>query len=143
MFYIILIFCIITDLITKNFAQTYLLEKINIINDFVYLQYLTNSWIAFWIKIYTPLLKIITICLIIIIYYYYINEKKINNDKILDISFWLIIWWAIWNAFERIFYSEVIDFIWIKYFSVFNLADSFISIWVILYLYYLYKNKRI
>lgn len=142
MFYFILIFWIIIDIISKYYAQNFLQNKINIIWDFVYLEYIKNPWIAFGIKIYPILLKIITIILIITIFYYYIKEKNTNKSKFLDISFWLILSWAIWNAIERIFYSEVVDFIWVKHFAIFNIADSLITIWWILYIYTMFKNKK-
>jgi signal peptidase II len=143
MFYITLVSWIFLDFISKNIAQIYMQNKINILWDFLFLQYIQNPWIAFWIKVYPLLLKIVTISLIIMIFYYYRQEKKENNSKLLDISFWLILAWAIWNAFERIFYSNVIDFIWVKYFAIFNLADSFISIWAVIYMYIIFKNKKI
>lgn len=142
MFYTILFSWIILDYLSKQLAFMYLQDKINLLWDFVYFQYILNPWIAFWIKVYPLLLKIATISLIILIFYYYRHEKKENNSKLLDISFWLIIWWAIWNAIERVFYGNVIDFIWVKYFSIFNLADTFISIWAIIYIYILFKNKN-
>jgi signal peptidase II len=132
-------------LITKNLAYLYLQEKLAIIWDFIYLQFITNPWIAFGIEINPILLKILTISLIILIFYYHRyerkNEKKKKWKKLIDISFALILAWAIWNAYERVFNSNVIDFVWVKYFSVFNLADSFITIGAILYLYILYKNN--
>ena len=143
MFYIILIIWIILDLITKNLANIYMQNKINILWDFVYLKFIRNPWIAFWIEIYPLLLKVITISLIILIFYYYKYERKeIKNKELLDISFWLILAWAIWNGLERILNSNVIDFIWVKYFSIFNLADTFITIGAIIYMYVLYKNNK-
>lgn len=142
-FYTILIFWIILDILSKNIARIYLQNKINILWDFFYLQYILNPWIAFWIKLPTFIIKVLTIFLIIVIFYYYKSErKKIQNTKLLDFSFWLILAWAIWNAIERILFSNVVDFLWIKYFFIFNLADSFISIWAILYIYILYKNNK-
>jgi signal peptidase II len=142
-FYTTLFLWIIIDILTKNLAFIYLQNKINIFWDYIYLKFIYNPWIAFWIEIYPAILKIITISLIILIFYYYKKEKKnIKNNKLLDFSFWLILAWAIWNAIERILNSNVIDFIWIKYFSIFNIADSFITIWAILYIYILYKNNK-
>lgn len=142
-FYIILITWIILDWATKNIAAIYLQDKINILWDFLYFQFILNPWIAFWIEIYPLLLKIITISLIILIFYYYKSERKeVINKKLFDISFWLILAWAIWNAIERLFNSNVIDFIWVKYFSIFNLADSFITIGAIIYMYILYQNNK-
>ena len=143
MFYLIIIIWIIIDLFTKYLANIYLQDKINIFWDFLYFKFIKNPWIAFWIEINTILLKIVTISLIIMIFYYYKQEKKENKtSKLLDISFALILAWAIWNWIERILNSNVIDFIWVKYFSIFNLADSFITIGAVLYLYILYKNNK-
>jgi len=140
MFYLIIIIWIILDLFTKNLALKYLQDRLNILWDFLYLQYTENSWVAFSTQI--PWLKYLTIILIIaIIYYYFSEKKKIKNNNLLDLSFWLILAWAIWNWIERIFNGKVIDFIWVKYFSVFNLADSFITIWAIIYLYILLKKN--
>jgi len=141
MFYLIIIIWIILDLFTKNLAFKYLQENINIFSDFLYLKYVENTGVAFSTQI--PGLKYLTIILIIAIFYYYFSEKKnLKNNNLLDLSFWLILAWAIWNWIERIFNEKVIDFIWVKYFSIFNLADSFITIWAILYLYILFKNKK-
>jgi len=144
MFYIIVIIWIILDLASKYFATIYLQNQINIFWDFLYLKQVYNPWIAFWIEIPTSLLKIWTILLIIWIFLYYRLElkweKNIKNKKIINLSFWLIISWAISNAYERVFQEKVIDFIWVKYFSIFNLADSFITIWAIILIYYYYKK---
>ena len=141
-FYLFLIIWLFLDLISKYFATFYLENTINLIWDFLYLQFITNSGIAFWIEINSFLLKIITIILIILIFYYYIKQEKNKNNILIDISFWLILAWAIWNGIQRVFNWFVGDFIWIKYFFIFNFADSFISIWAILYLYIIFKNKK-
>ena len=138
-FYITIIASIIIDLFTKNLAFTYLQDKVSIIWDLFFLRYTENTWIAFSINL--PFLKVITIILIIWIFYYYFKEEKKKNNIFVDISFWLILGWAIWNWIERIINSKVIDFIWVENFSIFNLADSFITIGAIIYLIVLYKNN--
>jgi len=144
MFYYTLIIWLILDVLTKNLAINYLENKINLIWDFLFLKLVYNPGIAFWIEIPTSLLKIWTIALIIWIFWYYRvelkQEKSIKNKNIINFSFWLIISWAIANAYERVFNEKVVDFIWVKYFSVFNLADSFITIWASLLIYYYYKK---
>jgi lipoprotein signal peptidase len=141
-FYTSLILSLVIDTVTKLSAQNYLTEKINILWDFVFLQYILNTWIAFSIQLPTILLKTLTIVLIIGIFIYYKTERKlIKNTKNFDISFWLILWWSLGNAYERIRYEQVIDFLWIKYFSIMNFADIFISIWALLYIFILYKNS--
>ena len=167
MFYLIIIIWIIIDLSTKNLALNYLQERVDIFWSFLYLEYVENTGIAFSIQIPTFFLKILTISLIIWIFYYYRSERnKLNvipakagiyknvdtsdwflpsqewQAKLLDLSFWLILAWAIWNWVERILEWKVIDFIGVKYFAVFNLADSFITIGAIIYLYVLYKTSK-
>lgn len=138
----ILLATLTLDLFSKYTANNYLIEKIKIFWDLFYLDVYKNTGIAFSIPLEWILLKIITISLIIGIFYYYFKEEKNKNSKLVDISFWLILGWAIWNWVERIFFSEVTDFIWVKYFAVFNLADSFITIWVMLYIYSLYIKQK-
>jgi len=139
MFYTIIIIWIFLDLFTKYLASIYFKDKIDLIWNFLYLEYIENSWIAFSIAIPLLILKILTIILIFGIFYYYLKEEAKKKSLIIDISFWLILAWAIWNGIERILNSRVIDFIWVTWFSVFNLADSFISIWAVLYILY-YKK---
>jgi signal peptidase II len=139
-FYPTLIIWIILDLFTKYLAQNRLEETINIIYDFIYLKYAENTWIAFSIPLTWLFLKIITITIIITIFYYYYKYESIKKNKLIDLSFWLILAWSLANAYERIFNSYVIDFIWVQYFAIFNLADAFISIWVILYLIVNYRK---
>ena len=132
-FYSIVIFGLIWDLVSKYFASIFLNEKINIIWDFFYLFHIKNDGIAFSIDV--PFLKIITIVLILGIFYYYFKEEKPKNSRLLDIAFWLILAWAIWNGIERIWFWEVTDFIALQYFAVFNLADSWIFLGALLYIY--------
>ncbi len=143
LFYTTIILWIIIDLYTKYLANIFLQNKINILWDFIYLQYFENTWIAFSIQIPSFILKIWTIILIFLIFYYYFKEEKKLKNKIINFSFWLILAWAIWNWIERIFNNKVIDFFWIKYFSIFNIADSMISIWAIIYLlHYILSHKK-
>jgi len=144
-FFILLIFLIFLDLYSKNLAFVYLQKKINLLWDNLFLKYTENTGIAFSIPIEWFFLKIITLILIIWIIIYFIKYEYPKKNKLLNLAFVLILSWAIANWFERIFYWKVIDFIGVKYFSVFNLADSFITIWAILYFYFLFfleKNKK-
>jgi signal peptidase II len=139
-FYISLIISLIIDLSTKYVAFSHLNGKIEIIWSYFYFQYFENTWIAFSMQL--PYIKVITIILILWIFYYYFKEERKNKNKIIDLSFWLILWWAIWNGIERVINSKVIDFIWIKNFSIFNMADIFITIWAIIYTIYILKSNK-
>ena len=69
-------------------------------------------------------------------------EEKINKNLHMYVSFWLILGGAIWNWIERVFIGNVVDFIWVKYFSVFNVADSFITLGAILYMVVLFLDRK-
>lgn len=141
-FGIVILFWVIIDLYSKYLATIMINERFNILWDLIYLEYILNSWIAFSMQLTWIPLKIITISLIIWFFYYYLKEERKKKSLLIDISFWLIIAWAIWNWIERIFRWNVVDFIWVKYFSIFNLADSFITIWAVLFLFSIYILKR-
>lgn len=135
MFYIWIFFLIFIDLFTKFIAKNDLIIQKNLVGDFLYFRYVENIWIAFSLPITGIVLKLLTIILIWVIFWYYYTEEKKKNLKIIDASFMFVLAWALWNGYERVFNGKVIDFIGVKYFSVFNIADIFITIWVVLYIY--------
>lgn len=133
---------IVLDLWTKSLATKYLPSKINLLGDFLYLEHTLNDGIAFSIDLNQILLKIITISLIIWFFSYYLLEERKKKNLYIDVSFWLILGGAIWNWIERVFVGNVVDFIWVKYFSVFNVADSFITLGAILYMVVLFLDRK-
>lgn len=137
MIFLLIPFLVFIDLFTKYLSNIYLQEKINIIWDYFYLKFVYNPGIAFWIPLTWNILKIVTILIISVLVYYFFSEEYKKNNTLINLWFVFVISWAIWNWYERIFNSKVIDFLWVKYFSVFNLADVFITLWVIFYLIYL------
>ncbi len=144
MFYLLIILLIITDLFTKYIASKNFLEIYFVFKDFIYLKYAENNWIAFSVQLTWLLLKIFTIIILIIIFWYYLKEEKKKNNIFIDLSFALILAWWISNWYERIFNNYVIDFIWVKYFAIFNFADIYISIWAMIYIFILFfvKDKK-
>lgn len=125
-------FLVIIDLLSKIYFQNF--ERVNIISDFLFLETYKNPGIAFWIGVTWYLLKALTIILIIGLFCFFCKEiKNWKTTRLEQISFSLLIGGALWNAYERIFIGEVTDFIWVKYFAIFNFADIFISVWVWLY----------
>lgn len=139
-FYITIIFWVFLDLFTKYISKIYLIwwKEIPILWDLFSLKYAENTGISFSVQI--PYLNIVRIIFIISILWYYYIEEKNKKNKFIDLAFWLILAWAIWNGYETIFNWFVIDFLSIKYLFIFNLADVFISIWAIIYLLIILKN---
>ena len=136
--FLIALIIIIIDIISKQVISNLMLENqsIKLINNLLYITYVKNTGVAFSLlegKI--PIIVIITI-IITIFLIKYTQEKNLN--KLEKISYGLVIGGAIGNLIDRIIYGYVIDFIDVKIFSynypIFNLADSFIVIGIILIL---------
>lgn len=124
--------------------KTIVNNPVIIINNFLKFIYVKNTGAAFgFLGNNTNFLVILTVILL----YYLINEIRRNIDsKVSVLSLSLIISGAIGNLIDRIFRGYVIDYISFTLFkremAVFNLADTFITIGVILLMYIIVKDGR-
>lgn len=71
-------------------------------------------------------LVIIAILLLIYLIYYLIINKK--TSKIIIVLLTIILFGAISNILDRIVYGYVVDYFYLRYFTVFNIADMMISV---------------
>ena len=83
---------------------------------------------------YTTFLIIISLIVFGVCLYYYIKNKNLR----LSLSF--IMAGTLGNLIDRIIFGYVRDFIDLKFFPVFNMADSFNVIGVILIIYLIFKK---
>ncbi len=132
--YILVIVLLILDRVSKILVTEI---NIKIIDKFLYLHYAENTGVAFSLfRDNNILIIILTILIISYIIYYMLKNKPKKNLHIIGYS--LLLAGAIGNLIDRIIYGYVIDFIDIYIFGydypIFNLADSFIVIGVILLL---------
>lgn len=132
---------ILLDYISKIWSYIYFQNEVIIIPSLLSLEYAQNSGIAFSIPLTWIALKVITLILIFWIFWYYWKEERHKKSLTLDISFLLIFAGALGNAWERIFQWYVTDFISVQYFSIFNFADSYITLWACWIIYYYWKHK--
>lgn len=134
--YIIAFFFFIIDLISKQVIANVinLGDSIQVIKNFFYITFVKNTGAAWSIlEDHRILLLIITVIVLFII------NKYMNNvvlTKLENISYGIIIGGIIGNLFDRLFFGYVIDFLDFKIFGynypVFNLADSFIVIGILI-----------
>ena len=106
----------------------------SIIGDFLWFKSEENTGAAFsMFSGNNPLFIVITsvLCVVLI---YLLFSKKFMTKKLEKISIAIICAGAISNLLDRIIYSYVRDFIYLKFinFAVFNIADSAITIGAIL-----------
>ena len=145
-YYILLIIglCLI-DQISKLLVIKYLSnnDSFIIINNLLKFLYIKNTGISFGIlggRVY------VIIALSILIISYMISEFIKSKNKLHLISSVLIISGAFGNLIDRIFRGYVVDFISFSFFgyemAIFNIADSFITIGVILYIISILLEKK-
>lgn len=145
---ILTIIFIFIDQITKGLVNIYMNvnDSINIINNFFSLTYVHNYGAAFsmlsgarYIFIFT------TIIALNLIYWFFIKDKKLTIYEIVIYS--MLLGGIIGNLIDRVLFGYVIDFfdfnIFGYDFAIFNVADSFIVISVILLIIQEVKNARI
>jgi len=127
-------------LISINFDLN---QSINLINNFFSLTYVHNYGAAFSIFSGARFLFIfITIIALNLIYMFFIKNKELKNFEIIIYS--LLLGGIIGNLIDRVVFGYVIDFldftIFNYDFAIFNLADSFIVVSVILLIFMEVKN---
>lgn len=136
-FLVLIIFCL--DRITKNFVISQ--SKINLSNDLFLSNYLNislmwNEGIAFGLfafdeSFFYNFITILIIIVIIIVFFMILKNKGYKKYSLI-----LILGGALGNLYDRIFFGAVPDFIDFHigdfHWFVFNVADIFISIGVII-----------
>jgi signal peptidase II len=137
------------DILTKNYIQNKIMygEQVEI-TSFLSFVHFQNPGAAFsflsdqggWQRYF-----LIVISLLAVIYIpWLINQYKKN--MLIVIGLLLILGGAIGNLYDRISYGYVIDFIYFHiaefYWPAFNVADSAISIGVLLFLYGSFRSYK-
>lgn len=133
---------LLIDQLSKGLISLYipLNESIKLTN-FLSITYVHNIGAAFSILQGARWLFIILgIIALNIIYIFFIKDKKLTNFEI--IIYALMLSGILGNIIDRVLYGYVIDFIDITLFNfaIFNFADSFIVISVILLVVFKWKN---
>ena len=108
--------------------------------NFLGIEYATNTGIAFGIFKSSPFINTLLIILVLAVFIFFFWESSFGSSKkaisicnrLGLIGFILVISGGIGNLIDRILYGYVIDFIKIGFWPNFNLADSYITIGVIL-----------
>ena len=147
--YLISLFVFLLDILSKNFIQNKIMygEQVEI-TSFLSLVHFQNPGAAFsflsdqggWQRYF-----LIAISLLAVLYIpWLINQYKKNI--LIVIGLLLILGGAIGNLYDRISYGYVIDFIYLHiaelYWPAFNVADSAISLGVLLFLYGSFKSYK-
>ena len=126
----------IIDLISKIILNKVLIlgKSIKVIKNFFYITLCHNNGAAFSILRDKQILLIIITVIVLFFIYKYMNKENMKGLE--GFAFSMITGGILGNLFDRIVYNYVIDFLDFRFFGynypVFNLADSFIVVGVIL-----------
>ena len=118
-------------------AKALNLEKsLELIPNLLFFDLTKNYFISFSLPLSGPTLNIFIVLLIILLAIYLIFLIIKEKDKKLEIILLLFIFFgALSNLIDRLFLGFVVDYLELRYFTVFNLADVMIvipSFWLIL-----------
>ncbi len=130
-FWIIAFSVFIVDWVTKFLAKTYIKFGSSIpILKFFSITHITNTGTAFGLFKNFQWIFIVFSAAVIV----FIILRHKTFDKLTQIALALVLGGAFGNLFDRIFYGNVIDFIHFNFWPAFNIADSAITIAIILLL---------
>ena len=135
------LFAVILDQLTKYIIKQnfQLNQSIPIIKNLLHITYITNTGSAFGLfKGLNWFFVLFSVIVIIAIFYYL--KKIVKNEKLLQFAVGLLLGGTIGNLIDRIAYGAVVDFIDFRVWPVFNIADSAVTISVILLVVLLWKE---
>lgn len=142
---VVSIILIIIDQLTKYLTvqNIDLYEVVDVIPNFVSFTYIQNTGAAFSIlEGQMWFFYIVTTVVVAGLIYYMYTEAK--QDKLLGFLLSLILAGAIGNFIDRLFLQYVVDMIKLEFidFAIFNVADSYLTVGVILLLIYTLYDER-
>jgi len=138
-FLVIILLVFIFDRITKLKILNNFSERSYYINDYINLELIWNTGIGFGLLSSSSILIYHSISIIIGIIILAMLIVLINSEQLIEKTiFSIIIGGACGNIYDRLIYNAVPDFIDVHYqnfhWFVFNIADIFISLGIILFL---------
>ena len=123
-------------LIKQNFQLN---QSIPIIKNIFHFTYITNTGSAFGLFRGLNVFFILFSIVVIIAIFYYL-KRIVKKERLLQFAIGLLLGGTIGNLIDRLFYGAVIDFIDFRVWPVFNVADSAVTISVILLIILLWKK---
>lgn len=127
------IFFIAFDRVLKGIALG--LNPLDVSDSFFSFTFVRNYNIAFSIPLAGPYLNWVIGAIIMLLLYYVIEFYREGREK--EFFFLLaVIFGAISNLYDRLNYGYVVDYLSVRYFTVFNIADAMIVLGVIFFIFF-------
>jgi len=144
-----MIFVIVSAILILDQASKYIVaknltlgESIPLVGSVLQLTLVHNRGAAFGILKNQTYLFIFTSILAVILIYLSLKEHSQKNFSIYKLALSLIAAGAVGNLIDRVFFGYVIDFIDLRVWPVFNVADSAITIGAALLGFSILKSKK-
>lgn len=132
---------IILDQLTKYFIKNnfQLNQSVPLIKNILHLTYVSNTGSAFGLfKNFNSFFTLFSAIVIIVIFYYL---KKIRQDETkIQFAVSLLLGGTIGNLIDRMLYGAVTDFIDFRIWPVFNVADSAVTVSVVILIFLLWEK---
>jgi signal peptidase II len=118
------VFLVVIDRLLKSVSILFWQEHPQTVFTFLHLVFSKNQNIAFSLDtFFNPLYIIVPILFFVLFYFFH----TLKNQRLVEASALLfVISGAMSNLYDRFVYGSVIDYIDIKYFTIFNVADMMI-----------------
>jgi len=144
--FLILVIDQITKFVVRS-SMNLFSPSIQLLGNFFKLTYVENSGIAFGINFTNgPIVFIVLASIATIFISWYLWKSK-DKSYIFKLSLAFILGGAIGNLIDRYLFGKVVDFFHLSIgqysWPVFNVADSFVTIGMVLYLYCIYIDEKV
>lgn len=141
---VLLIILILLDQVVKTYLKNEHdnngFASVCVIEGFFYLTYTFNTGAAFsfladkpWAQTFFAVLTVVSLIVFYVVYLYCVKK---NKSLFLKVSLILIIAGTFGNFIDRVYYKGVVDFLSFiffgKNFAIFNIADSYMTIGVVM-----------
>lgn len=119
---------VVLDRMTKSLAERIFLgDGTSFFGGLARFKYVQNDGIAFGIGITGPYLIALTLVVMAGVAWFGLFRDETRATFLSRIAYSSILAGALSNAYDRIGVGKVVDFIGVKYFAIFNVADIFIT----------------
>jgi len=142
-YYAVAIFFVVIDRFLKVLSLNYFAgREIDVIGDLIKFTFTKNYYIALSLPV-TGLILLITISILIfgLLFYSIVLFKRGQVD--MAGLFSVVSFCAISNFYDRVRYGFVIDYLDLKWFTVFNVADATIVLAILLILFNTYRPLKL
>jgi len=119
------VFFVALDRFLKVYALANFVKAQNLLGEILQFNFKANYYIAFSLPLYGIWLNVVILLIVLLLIYYLARAWRGGQWKTAACLF-AIIMGAASNLFDRLRYGYVIDYLDLKYFTVFNLADIMI-----------------